>query len=214
MNKRKITSVLVSIALLAGAAGCSQKAEETTAVTTTSAATTTTEATTEISESVTETEAEEGSQDYLEGYETFEVTSEDLVDGVWADVISKDQGDNVSPQLSWEEVEGAEVYIIYMVDPDAGFWIHWKSDGITETELPQGWADSAEYVGPYPPSGTTHHYDIYVVALRAPVDHLSGSVNSGNPNFVAFLTGVDTDAEGNSGNIISYGRISGTFTSP
>lgn len=214
MNKRKITSVLISIALMTGVAGCSQEAETATSAATTSETTAaTTEITLEVSESVTESE-EEGSRDYLEGYETFEVTSEDLVDGVWEDVISKDEGDNVSPELSWEAVDGAEVYVIYMVDPDAGFWIHWKSDGITETELPQGWADSTEYVGPYPPSGTTHHYDIYVVALRAPVDHLSGSVNSGNPNFVAFLTGVDTDADGNSGNIIAYGRISGTFTSP
>ena len=214
MNKRKITSVVLSFTLMTSVAGCAGKTKETTAVTTTTVATTTEETTkTYAEETTTETE-EEGTQDYLEGYDTFEVTSEDLIDGVWSDVISKDCGDNVSPQLSWEAVEGAELYIIYMVDPDAGFWIHWKSDGITETELSQGWAESVDYEGPYPPSGSTHHYDIYVVALKAPVEHLSGSVDSANPNFVNFLTGVDTDAEGNTGNIISYGRISGTFTSP
>lgn len=213
MNKRKIISTVLSFALMGSVAGCSKTADETTAVTTTTSVTAT-EETSEISESVTETSEEEGTEDYLEGYDTFEVTSEDLIDGVWSDVISKDCGDNVSPQLSWEAVDGAELYIIYMVDPDAGFWIHWKSDGITETELSQGWAESVDYEGPYPPSGSTHHYDIYVVALKAPVDHLSGSVDSANPNFVNFLTGVDTDAEGNTGNIVSYGRISGTFTSP
>lgn len=213
MNKRKIISIVLSFVLMGSVAGCSKIADETTAVTTTTAVTAT-EETSEISESVTETSEEEGTEDYLEGYDTFEVTSEDLIDGVWSDVISKDCGDNVSPQLSWEAVEGAELYIIYMVDPDAGFWIHWKSDGITETELSQGWAESVNYEGPYPPSGSTHHYDIYVVALKAPVEHLSGSVDSANPNFVNFLTGVDTDAEGNTGNIVSYGRISGTFTSP
>jgi len=214
MNKRKITSVVLSFTLMTSVAGCAGKTEETTAVTTTTVAATTEETTTTSAEETTTETEEEGTQDYLEGYDTFEVTSEDLINGVWSDVISKDQGDNVSPQLSWEAVDGAELYIIYMVDPDAGFWIHWKSDGITETELPQGWAESVDYEGPYPPSGVTHHYDIYVVALSAPVDHLSGSVDSANPNFVSFLTGVDTDAEGNTGNIISYGRISGTFTSP
>lgn len=119
MNKEKILSVLLSLSIMGSVAGCSQTADETTAATTTTAVTAT-EETLETSESVMETE-EEGTEDYLEGYDTFEVTSEDLIDGVWSDVISKDCGDNVSPQLSWEAVDGAELYIIYMVDPDTGF---------------------------------------------------------------------------------------------
>ena len=119
--------------------------------------------------------------------------------------------------LKWETVDGAGEYIIYMVDmntPDmivCGF-IHWKSNGITVTELPQGWAPSSDFVGPWPPAGVTHIYEIYVVALKEPVERLKGGVNANNPNFESFITGLDTDSEGNTGNILAYGKISGTFT--
>jgi phosphatidylethanolamine-binding protein (PEBP) family uncharacterized protein len=69
-----------------------------------------------------------------------------------------------------------------------------------------------EYVGPYPPTDSTHTYDVYVIALRAPVERVKGSLDAQNPNFDQFITGLDEDAEGNTGNIIAYGRISGTFT--
>ena len=156
-----------------------------------------------------------GDDGFLPEYETFELTSEDLNDGVWADVISATLvGENVSPQLSWEPVDGAQSYVIYMVDTTAYFWVHWKTDGVTETDLPQGWVQGADYAGPYPPSGSTHTYDIYVVALRNDVDRVRGTVRTQNPNFAQFIRGLDTDIDGNSGNIISYGYLSGEFTAP
>ena len=162
-------------------------------------------------ETTTETE-EEGTQDYLEGYDTFEVTSEDLIDGVWSDVISKDCGDNVSPQLSWEAVEGAELYIIYMVDPDAGYWIHWKSDAVTETTLPQGWASSTEYVGPYPPNGTTHTYSVFVFALKDEMGKVPFAFDNGGNSIFKIFDALDIDANGNEGNVLAYGRLDGNFT--
>ena len=70
----------------------------------------------------------------LNGKETFALSSGDLHDGVWDTVITNTvNGENVSPQLSWEPVDGAECYAIYMVDTSANCWIHWKSGGVTET---------------------------------------------------------------------------------
>lgn len=175
---------------------------------------------TETSEQTVATTAETeafvlGDDGFLPEYETFELTSEDLQDGVWADVISATQeGENVSPQLSWEPVDGAGSYVIYMVDTTAYFWIHWKADAVTETDLSQGWASGASYEGPYPPSGSTHTYDIYVIALRNDVDRVRGTVDTQNQNFASFIRGLDTDIDGNSGNIISYGYLTGEFTAP
>ena len=151
---------------------------------------------------------------YLEGRDTFEVTSEDLVDGVWPDIISYTHiGENRSPQLSWQPVDGANVYVIYMVDSITNGFLHWKSNGITETELPCGWAPKlTEYNGPHLGHGYTHTFDIYVIALKAPVERLRGAINGANPKLDSFIQELDTDIDGNTGNIISYGKISGEFT--
>lgn len=197
MKYRKAAALLLAVSMVAGVCACSSsKSEETTAA------------------DVTETEAAEAEGDLLYGYETFELTSDTLEDGVWplvtADVYAG--GENHSPQLSWEPVEGAALYVIYMVDPDANNWLHWKTNELTETELPEGWASADEYVGPCPPSGTTHTYDIYVIALRAPLERLKGVLGHANTTMASLILETDTDADGNTGNIIAYGRVSGTFT--
>ena len=143
---------------------------------------------------------------------TFQVTSEDLQDGVWNSIITNTEtGSNVSPQLSWETVPDAACYVIYMTDITAGNWIHWKSNNITTTSLEQGWAPEREYIGPYPPGGT-HTYDIYVVAIKEPVESAIGAFNSDNPRFKQCVLKLDATADGKTGNIISYGHISGTYT--
>ena len=148
---------------------------------------------------------------YLEGYDSFEVTSEDLVDGAWADAISNSLiGNDSSPQLSWMPVDGAAMYAIYMVDTDSNRWLIWKSI-TTETELEQGWAPKAEYNGPHLGHGHTHIYEIYVIALKEPVERLKGAVDGVNPKLEEFLNGLDIDSEGNEGNIIAVGKISGTY---
>jgi phosphatidylethanolamine-binding protein (PEBP) family uncharacterized protein len=107
-----------------------------------------------------------------------------------------------------------------MVDLTAANIIHWKSEGITETKLPQGWATSAssrsdtynaDYVGPNPPSGSTNQYNIYVFALKAPVERVKGSIGDQAMNLQGFMDSLDTDAEGNTGNIVAVGRIVGYY---
>ena len=213
MKKTRITALLLGVAMLLSASGCSSAEKETEAVTAQPSAT---------SENATEEESAGSSAeavtepltDYLSGHATFELTSEDLQGGVWADVISNtNKGENVSPQLSWAPVEGASSYVIIMVDTSVKSWVHWISDNVTETELPGGWAPSSDYIGPYPPSGDTHVYEIYVVALRAPVEKVKCAFNATNPKFETAITNLDTDADGNEGNIIAFGHIAGKFTS-
>ncbi|MBO4863300.1 MAG: hypothetical protein J5517_02940 [Eubacterium sp.] len=160
------------------------------------------------------TEAESTSEinAFIDDYPSFKVTSTSLNNGVWDDVISyTDRGSNKSPQLKWDAVDGAGLYVIIMDDPSAWHFMHWKSDNVTETSLDEGWAPKSEYVGPYPPSGATHTYEVYVVALKAPVERIKGDLGS-NPNFEENFKALDIDAQGNSGNIIAVGRLAGTFT--
>lgn len=181
---------------------------------TTHTETTIEETTTEETTETATTEEEVASVDLFAdtGLPTFELTSEDLHDGVWDSVISDlEGGQNVSPQLSWEPVPDATSYVIYMVDTSAGNWMHWKVNGVTETTLPQGWASEEQYIGPYPPGGT-HIYEIYVFALKQPVEKAKGTLNSRTDFFTKYAMELDAVEEGASGNIISYGYLSGTYT--
>jgi len=214
MKKNKLTALMLGVVMLISASGCSSAAKETgAAAEQTPSATSENAAGEESSEATTEAFTEPLT-DYLAGHETFELISEDLKGGVWEDVISyTNKGENVSPQLSWAPVDGAASYVIVMVDTSVNSWVHWKTDAATETELPRGWAPSSDYIGPYPPNGDTHVYEIYVVALRAPVERVKFVLNATNPKFETAITGLDTDSEGNEGNIIAFGHIAGKFTS-
>ena len=141
-------------------------------------------------------------------FKEFELSSSDLHDGVWDTVITTTaNGSNRSPQLSWAPVEGAGCYAIFMVDTTAGNWLHWKSVSESETELPAGWAPENEYKGPYPPSGT-HNYEVYVFALKQAPERIKGGFDASNEKMYDFMKELD----GDSGNIISYGHILGTYT--
>ncbi len=177
-----------------------------------------------ITETTTDAPAEEpvdNSDDkFVSAYPAFKVTSESLDGKYWIDDCVF-QGGNASPQLSWEPVEGATTYVIYMVDLTAANIIHWKKDGITETNLPQGSATSAasrgdvskaDYVGPNPPSGSTNQYNIYVFALKAPVERVKGSLGTPAIKLQDFMDSLDTDAEGNTGNIVAVGRVIGYYS--
>ncbi|MBO4591404.1 MAG: hypothetical protein J5684_02445 [Eubacterium sp.] len=202
MKRWKNVAVLVVISFLLSFAGCGKKED----------AGTNSETGSETNVEMNSIPASEGDE-LIKAYSSFELKSEDLNNGVWDDVISNtDRGSNVSPQLSWQPVEGASVYAIYMIDLTPHYWIHWISDGVTETNLKQGWAPSSDYVGPYPPEGGPHTYDIYVIALKKPVERLKGGVDSQTLKVQEFIDSTDTDAEGNTGNIISIGHLSGTFT--
>jgi Raf kinase inhibitor-like YbhB/YbcL family protein len=103
-------------------------------------------------------------------------------------------GQNVSPQLSWENPPaGTQYYAVTMYDKDAptgsGFW-HWVVFNIpgNVTGLKSGAGDPAKnllpkeaiqsntdygkpgYGGPCPPPGTPHQYLITVYALKSKLD--------------------------------------------
>ncbi len=138
------------------------------------------------------------------------LSSEDLSDGVWNSLIaSEGSGQNLSPELSFDPVEGAEEYAVVMIDPDGNDWLHWIADGIRDTRLEQG-ENPGSYKGPYPPSGT-HTYEVTVFALKAAPDALPGSFDAGGNPFEDLYAGMDT-AGGDRGNVIVSETIRGTYT--
>ncbi len=227
LKNKKIAALVLCAAALMNLAGCSDTeavpAAETTAASVSEETTETTAAETTEQIEASETTAAEPEMtvvplitdengNLMSQFEEFELTSEDIEDGFWVDAISSSPaGEDVSPQLSWDPVDGADQYIIYMVDISANYLIHWKAEGVTETHLDRGWADSF-YFGPYPRTGLTNTYDIYVIAIRNPIDRLRGSLRVPNANFPLFLAYLDIDAEGNTGNIIAYGHISAQYS--
>ena len=149
----------------------------------------------------------------------FPVTSEDLQDGVWADSIANtERGKNLSPQLTWEKVEQAEAYVIYMIDPDGNNWIHMISDTLTKTSIRQGEIAAIDsgtsahgYIGPYPPKGT-HRYEVYVFALKEAPDSYPGKVNTVCDGIGEIVEALDIDKNGECGNIAAYGKLTGSYT--
>jgi len=97
--------------------------------------------------------------------------------------------DGVSPEISWNRVEGAESYALILEDPDAKSikpFVHWVVYNIPAdlTSLPEGLQEQARltepegllqgqtsrgtvgYFGPRPPVGDPpHHYHFQVFAL-------------------------------------------------
>ena len=148
----------------------------------------------------------------FEDIQTFEVSSNCLHEGFWDPKISKTKhGENISPDLTWDEVEGASEYIVIMIDNE---WLH--MDVFTEeTSLEEGAYDrgerGAQYVGPYPPTGT-HTYSVFVFALKnKPNDFYLGFDGGGN-EINKIYKRIDTDADGNEGNVLAYGRLDGNYT--
>lgn len=145
-----------------------------------------------------------------------EVSSESLTeDGKWLTTINgtraRQVGSNLSPQLSWSAVDGAEIYAIYMIDTSAGNWLHWRAQNVHDTSLALGAElEESQYIGPYPPSGT-HEYEIIVYALKDVPDSYTGAFNARNPNFEAIEEKLDTSRD-RQGNIIGKGSIIGTVT--
>jgi Raf kinase inhibitor-like YbhB/YbcL family protein len=101
-------------------------------------------------------------------------------------------GEDISPQLRWEDVpERTMSFALSVTDPDApgGTFIHWLTHEIPKDvrsiergKLPMGAKQvrndfgTEKYGGPCPPSGT-HRYYFRLYALD--IDHLRG-INKGN----------------------------------
>ena len=227
MNKKGMISVLAAAAMLASLTGCGMQPQSSAAPAETESSADAaviedsalqpaeTDAPDAESQPDDETAAPENDAAEFDpdALEAFPVTSENLHDGVWDSVITNtENGQNRSPQLAWDPVPGAECYAVYMVDTTVENWLHWKSGGITETSLPLGWAPETEYIGPYPPSGT-HTYEIFVFALKKPLSRIRGAFNGNNPVFrQKTLPSLDITDDGESGNVLACGHISGTYT--
>ena len=158
----------------------------------------------------------QGQAAHMKELPSFAVTSENLHDGQWDDILSNtDAGENKSPQLSWEPVAGAAAYGILMIDPDGSNWLHWKAPCVTQTTLPLGFAEESSYVGPYPPAGQTHTYTIFVVAMRSPKTNVMGNLDCPNDESIpTLLRSFDIGEDGNPGNAIAVGTLTGTYTRP
>ena len=157
---------------------------------------------------------------------TMMVSSEDLQDGKWNDRITNtEKGENLSPELHFDKVEGADYYFIYMVDETANNWVHWVATDVRVEELAAG-ANKKEYndnpdfryIGPYPPEGSGEHvYTIYVYAMRGKPDsdykpEFDETSLSADYMYYDYLSISKRGKPNEYGNVIAYGYISGTYS--
>ena len=124
----------------------------------------------------------------------FTLTSSSFEDnGIIADLYtysmgSQCSGENFSPPLTWSGApEGTASYLLTMVDPDGGNWVHWllvniPADTTSLEEIINGPETgiagrnsfgSNGYGGPGPPSGT-HRYVFTLYALDTTLDVAPG----------------------------------------
>jgi phosphatidylethanolamine-binding protein (PEBP) family uncharacterized protein len=97
-----------------------------------------------------------------------------------------------------------------------GNWLH-MDVFTTETSLAEGaykrrGGEGAEFVGPYPPRGSTHTYSVFVFALKGEPKSLPYTFNSGGNYLSELFPAIDTDKSGNKGNVIAYGKLDGNYT--
>ena len=206
MFSKKLSSLILIGAIVLSFVSCSSEGSQPSASDTTAAA-----GTTAAAETTAAPVADNSDDIFVSAYPAFTVTSQSLHDGKWDEITAFENG-NASPELTWEPVEGATTYVIYMIDMDTAYIIHWKSSDITETSLPEGWAPDSDYAGPRPQPGITHKYTVYVFALKNTVERAKGGVRSTSPKVQEFMDALDTDVNGNTGNIISVGRVSGYYS--
>ena len=149
----------------------------------------------------------------FEGLPVINVSSSSLVNGIWDTKISNTaSGENISPELTWDAVDGAAQYVVVMIDSS---WLH-MDVFTTETSLAEGaigrGSRGEQYVGPYPPAGTTHTYSVFVFALKGEPGKVPLAFDSGSNSIFKIFDGLNADADGNTGNVLAYGRLDGNFT--
>ena len=143
---------------------------------------------------------------YKEELATFTVTSESHDGDMWKNELGSRKG-NMSPELTWDAVDGAQEYVIMMIDNTANNWLHWFVTTEDKTHFDEGEFTSLEtgYVGPYPED--LHKYSVYVVALKSKVDTGYFLLDKTGEDINAKLTKLNTAADGTTGNVISYGEV-------
>lgn len=156
---------------------------------------------------------------------TMTVRSDSLHNGMWdVQITNTEDGSNRSPQISFEPVEGADHYVIYMVDESANNWVHWLALDVRETELEfganqgkYGNDEGFQYVGPYPPKGSGEHvYTVYVYALKAEPDgnltlEFDETFLGGDLLYYDHLNISEKGNPEHYGNVLAYGYLSGNY---
>lgn len=142
---------------------------------------------------------------YIEELQTFEVNTSSLDGEMWKKECGSRHG-NVSPDLSWNAVDGASKYVVFMIDKDAGNWLHMCTE-TTDTKLDEGAFDGKDegYVGPYPPE--KHEYDVYVIALKGEPEKIAFNMDATGTDISDKLNKLNICENGENGNVISYGII-------
>ena len=141
----------------------------------------------------------------------FELTTTSIANSEWNTEIGLKEG-NLSPALSWKQVEGATKYAIVMIDITTTRWLYWYVI-VDKTDLAEGeFTDPSVYTGPYPAG--THTYEIHVIALKSEPKAGSFKVDARSGDIQSFFDYVNTAKDGSVGNVLSYGTIKAPYTSP
>ena len=100
---KKLTSFLLCGAMVLALSGCGANPTE---APSSSEAPSTTEASSE--ETTTPSVPDNSGDEFVSDYKAFAVTTNSLTDGFWNEITANTvAGQNLSPDLSWEPVEGA-----------------------------------------------------------------------------------------------------------
>lgn len=148
---------------------------------------------------------------YTDSLPTFEVTTTSIADGEWKTEIGLKEK-NLSPELTWDPVEGATKYAIIMIDDTtASNFLHWFTI-VDSTHLDEGaFTDVSEgYAGPYPPE--VHEYDVYVVALADDPGEVFFQVDTTGGDIAERMTSLNKKSDGSVGNVLAYGQVGYNFT--
>ncbi len=138
---------------------------------------------------------------------SIQIYSADLEeDGNWSIKCTQfETGGNVSPQLSWEPVEGATQYAVFMFCPSLANVMHMRAMGIEDVEIPTGYAE--EYKGMLHKKGSKF-FDVYVYALKDAPDTVPGDFGEINTYISSIEIELDTSG-GQRGNILAKGVLRG-----
>ena len=155
---------------------------------------------------------------YFQDNATMTVTSNDLHNGIWdAKIINTPEGSCLSPHLYFQPVDGADHYVIYMVDEtDQMLWL---ATEIRDNELFTGENLTThandpyyQYIGPDPRyAADKSTCTIYVYALKGDPCRSISNINGygGDDLYYDILNVIEEGKPNLYGNVLSYGFISG-----
>ncbi len=122
-------------------------------------------------------------------------------------IANTNDGENLSPELRWDFVEGASKYVVVMID---GKWLH--MDVVTDKFLLEPGAigrngPGNEYVGPYPPYGSLHTYSVFVFALKDDCEDYHMNFDTAGNDIDFIYLNLDKGKDGKNFKVLAYGRL-------